>query len=134
MSPLGKFYFGNSNRFHPMSFLRLGWPGKWIAGGLEVLEDLRNLLQQCVIEAGAGIPHVDQLSLLVVQAQHEGAEILPCPFRIGIASDNAVNGLRDLDLLPIAAAAFLVTAVRLLGDDAFEPFFFGNVEKRLAVS
>ena len=120
--------------FHPMRFLGLGRAGKRIGVGFDLLQQLPDLLQQCLIETRARISNVSQLLLLVVQAKHQRAKVLARSFGVGVAADHAIDSPRDLDLLPVAAAALLVEAVRLFRDDAFESLLLCGIEKRNTVS
>ena len=72
-------------------------------------------------EAAARLADGNQAALVVIQSQHEGAEVFARAARIGVSADDAFLPLDDLDLQPFAAALLLITTGTPLGDDAFQP-------------
>ena len=87
---------------------------------LERLQAREDLLERLLIEARARLAHVNEASLLVVQAKDKRAEIFAAALRVGVASDDTFLALRDFDLKPMGRALFFVSAAALLGDDAFQ--------------
>ena len=54
-------------------------------------------------------------------------------FGLGVAADDTLHPLPNLDLQPLAAAALFIKARALLGDDSFQPLLLRHLKQRLAV-
>src|SRR5882724_203150 len=89
------------------------------------MEPFVDFLQSFLVEAGADLAHVDKVSTLVVESEHERAEILAGAFRIGVAPDYALLPPGDFDLQPIARPFFLIGAVAFFGEDSFQSALAG---------
>src|SRR4051812_19019439 len=102
---------------------------KRILVGLEPPEQLPHLRVRLVGEAAARLTDRDEAVLVVIQAEHERAEILPRAARVGVAADHALLRHGALDLQPLAGALLFVTARPPLGDDAFELLLLRSLEE-----
>ena len=68
--------------------------------------------------------------LALVDAEHERAEVLTAAARLGEPADHRLLPAVRLDLEPcMAAGAFAVNALGVLGDDPFEALFLGGFEE-----
>src|SRR5712692_11552325 len=91
-----------------------------VSFGFEWMDPFVDFLQSFLIKAGADLAHVDKVSALVVESEHQRSEILAAAFRIGVSADDALLALRNLDFQPIARTFFLISAVAFLGENAFQ--------------
>src|SRR5690242_9746234 len=71
-------------------------------------------------KATACLPHRDKALLVVVESEHQGAEVLARAAGIGVAADDALLALYDFDLQPLARSLRQITTAAPLGDDAFQ--------------
>src|SRR5258708_35255932 len=74
-----------------------------------------------------------QPALLVIIAEEQRAEAVPCAARLGEADHHELVAFVAFHLAPIAAAAGPVGPVAALGDRAFEPIAAGMAEEIRAV-
>ncbi len=72
---------------------------------------------------------MDEIALLIIETEDDGAEEFAAALRQGVAADYAVEGLRDFDFEPVGTAALFVDAGFALGDDAFEALLSGSFEE-----
>ena len=91
-------------------------------GNFDATQTLVDDAQRFLRETRADAPDVAQ-RFAVVQAHQQGAEMFAGVLRSGPAADDGVELSHDLQLQPIARAFAGVSAVNLLGDDAFETAF-----------
>src|SRR5207248_5216072 len=78
-------------------------------------------------KSAACLADVDEPPLIVVQPEHDRAEVLAPSPRVGVAANDALLTLGDLDLQPLAAAPLFVTAVAPLGYDSLQTLLLGRV-------
>src|SRR5882672_10734865 len=100
---------------------------------LEWFQAFVDFLQSFLVEAGADLAHVDEVSALVVESENERSEILSAAFWIGVSANHALLALRDFDLQPIARPFFLIGAVAFLGEDAFQSALAGYFKQLAAL-
>src|SRR5215469_8808889 len=91
------------------------------------------MVEQFLVETAADLAYVNQPFSLVVESQHERAEVSARPFRFGVAADNAIDALTDLDLQPLVAAALLVETGLLFCHDPFQLSLLRDLKERLAM-
>src|SRR6266851_4752083 len=88
VSPLRELDFGDEYRLHELNFSQSAdLTVERILFCLEWLQARVDFFERVVIKACANLTDVNQPLFLVVQAEHERAEIFAAAFRIGIASD-----------------------------------------------
>src|SRR5690349_10947506 len=129
--PFGERHFGDELRAHPMALhvARLVLEGRLV--GLEVGELLLERAQRGVVEAGADVARVAQLSLRVVDAEQERAEAAAAALRIGEAAHDELLALRALELDPRGRSRRRVRRLGALADEALEPLVARGFQKIL---
>ena len=75
-----------------------GYDLRRVGLGFEWMDPFVYFLQSFLVEAGADLAHVDEVSALVVESEDERSKILAATFRIGVAPDHALLALRDFNL------------------------------------
>src|SRR6185369_3025144 len=98
-----------------------------------LLQFFPDLCQRTMSETGPRLTHMKEALFIVIQTQHNRAEVLPRSFRLCIPPDHAIHGASDFDLLPVPAAAFFITAAPPFGEYSFEAFVTSNLKQRLTL-
>src|SRR6185312_14917312 len=93
------------------------------------LDCLINKFERLLSESRPYVSGVDQPAVLVIP-QHKRAKQLALPQNV--PADHEILLAGDFDLYPARAALWLVLALGLFGDDAFEPLLPDSVEQFLA--
>src|ERR1700722_373545 len=112
---------------------RLDFTVKRILLGLDLFQQTPDFLQRSLIESASGLPHVNQPAFSVIQPQHNRPEMRAASFRFGEPSDHALLPVFDLDLQPLAAAAFFIKTLPLLGQNAFQPLLVRHIKQGLSL-
>ena len=100
---------------------------------MQRLQELQQLADLRVVEAGSDVADVAQLPV-VVRGEHERAErVRTAAGTAGVAGDEELVVAVRLDLQPVARPLLLVRAVLALGDDPLEVLLARDVQQRLAV-
>jgi hypothetical protein len=116
-----------------MNIFRIHIAMKWAVPGFQPIQYLPDLLQGLVIETCSGLTHMDEPSLLVIQAEYQRAKILTGAFRIRVSPDNTIDGLSDFDLQPLAAASLLVSTGARFCKNAFQSLLLRGFKQIQAV-
>src|SRR5258708_3110453 len=90
-------------------------------------------VQGSLVEAGAALAGVDELSVLVVVAEQQRPEPGPRPLRVGKAADDELLAGLALELQPVPGPAGAVGRGGALGDDPLPALGAGLPVVRLAV-
>src|SRR4029077_14416146 len=106
---------------------------EWVGFRLELLQPLPQRRMGRFSESAAGIAHVHQLAILIVQSQHDRAEVLARSPGIGIAGYHALLPARDLDLQPLARTLPHVWTGAELGHDPLQSLIASHRVERFAM-
>jgi hypothetical protein len=126
--PLGEAHLRDQLRPDPMRpLVGLRHLGERALARFETFQHRHHPGQLALVEAGAGVPHVDQPSGIVVHAHEQRAEIRPRLPRLGPAADDELLFVEEFDLAPVGRAlARLVERHRVLRDQPF-PFLIDRL-------
>ena len=131
MRPFGELDFGDQLGFHPMHAacgFRRAREGALV--GLEFLQAPPHVGMAAFIESAAGLTDRNKPAFAVIQAQHNGAKVLARAPGIGVAANDALLSLGDLDFQPLTAALLDVAALAALGDNAFKTLLLCGFQQR----
>src|SRR5918992_1792325 len=118
---LGEGDFADQHRPQP---LHAFFARRILERGIRALvrsEFFRELAEHLVIEAGAHLARIDQLSRALVDAEQQRAEAVARTARRGVAGDDEVLAQPALKLDPALGAAGDIHRLGLLADQALEP-------------
>ena len=132
MGPFSVFDFRHQFWLYPTGYPAQGlnFAEEWFFVGLELLQSLPHFSQGFVIEAASGLAYVNQALLLVIESEHQRAEVGAAAFGFGKACRRRIRCVPDFDFQPFAAAVFFVATGAAFGDDAFESLLLRAISKR----
>src|SRR6202171_1830456 len=129
LGPLDELEFPHQLGLHEMRALRRCAAIKRARFALQRFQQLAELLEHLVSEAGADLARVHELPLVVIAHQQCTGISAPLALAVEPARDHELLAHAVLDLLPDAAAlARLVRRVEPLGHDALEPRLAARLE------
>src|SRR6185312_5940069 len=130
VGPLGEFDFRHHLRTNVVHGAgALYFAKEWTLCNLQLLQSLPHLRVRLPGKSAAGMTNVDELVLIVIKAEHQGAEIFARASRVSVASNDAFLPFGDLDLQPFTTPLGLVAAPPLLGYDPFQSAFGCGMEE-----
>src|SRR5262249_11734892 len=106
---------------------------KWFLVGVDGFKFFPHGRERVVIETAARLTDVNQVPVLIIEAQHNRAEELAASLRLGVAGNHRFESVLDFHLEPFTAAAGFVKTVASFGEDAFQSLAAGYFEESLAV-
>src|ERR1700722_5079612 len=129
MRPLGKLDLRHEFGLHPVHTGCIDRTVKRTAIGFQLFEQLPDFLEHRLVESRSRLPHVNEAPFLVIEPKDDRAEVLPAAFRVGVTPDHAVDCLRNLDLEPLAGAAFFITTAALFRENPLQPVFSRSLKE-----
>src|SRR5215470_15674341 len=106
---------------------------KWFLVGVDGFKFFPHGREHAVIETTTRLTDMNQIPVLVIEAQHNRAEELAASLRFGVAGNHSFESMLDFHLQPFTAAAGFVEAVASFREDAFQTLAAGYFEESLAV-
>src|SRR5437016_2669507 len=103
VGPFGKLDFCHQLRLDPVraaGAVNLFAKGVYI--GLQFLQQLPQSRMSGMSESAAGVAHVNEPAVLVIQPKNDRAEVLAAAARVGITADDALLAAGNFDLQPVA--------------------------------
>ena len=85
-------------------------------------------------KAAACLAHGNQAALIVIEAEHDGAEVFTRAARVGVPANHALLPLDDFDLQPVATPLLHVRTAAALGNYAFQFALCRDFKQRFAIS
>ena len=121
MRPFTELDLGYQFRLYEMhSAVALWLAEKRAVWSFQLLKPLPHLRVALLIEAASGLADGNQPMPVVIQTQNKRAEVRARALGLRVTADNALLGLRNLDLQPLTAALLDILAVAPLANNAFE--------------
>src|SRR5258706_15482404 len=132
--PFRVFDLGYKFRLHPVHLSEcFHFSIKRILLRLPFLQQPPDFGERFLVEAAAGLAHMDQAGLFVIQAKYDRAKVYAAALRFSVSTDYGFEPVPDLYLYPFAAAALLVDAVALLSEDSFESLLASHFEQSFSL-